>query len=308
LNGKPDHVAFSYGDVATSLTQSYPTLQMLLNMGAGGLSQQGIDFDPTTLPRPSVLKKYVASHVSSIRHAEDGLEFEAREVLPNVSITAAGGPVLIALLLPAVNAAREAARRNGSINNLRQLTLGLLNHESAHGRFPVAGKNGLSWRVQILPYLEEQQLYDQFHLDEPWDSVHNKTLIEKMPAVFRSPSSMAAPGKTNYLAVRGADPIIVQGNEGVAIGDIRDGVSNTVLLVAADDERAVIWTKPDDFDWQAENPAAGLGSLHAGGIFLAAFCDAHTQAIPKTVPKQTLKALFTKAGGEVVDLQKLGVK
>jgi hypothetical protein len=215
---------------------------------------------------------------------------------------------MIALLLPAVQAAREAARRVQSLNNLRELTLGLLNHESAQGRFPVADKNGLSWRVQILPYLDEQQLYDQFHLDEPWDSAHNKALIEKMPGVFRSPSSSAAPGKTNYLAVRGADPIIAQGDEVVVIGDIRDGVSSTVLLVAADDERAVIWTKPDDFDWQAENPAAGLGNLHAGGIFLAAFCDAHIQAIPKTVPKETLKALFTKAGGEAVDPQSLGVK
>ncbi len=302
LDRKPDYLVFSYSDVATSLTQSYPTLQMLLNMGAGRLSEEGIDFDPATLPRPSVLKKYLTSHISSLRRTEDGLEWESREVLPHVSISSAGGPVMVALLLPAVNAAREAARRTASINNLRQLTLGLLNFESATKRFPVAGKNGLSWRVHILPYLEEQKLHEQFHLDEPWDSPHNKSLIEEMPAVFRDPSSQAERGRTTYLAIRGTDPIIAQGENGVALADIRDGTSTTILLVAADDDRAVIWTKPDDFDWQAAEPVAGLGNLHAGDIFLAAFCDGHVQAIPKTVPQETLKALFTKAGEEPVEL------
>jgi hypothetical protein len=89
--------------------------------------------------------------------------------------------ILVALLLPAVQAAREAARRTQSTNNLKQLILGLLNYESANGHFPPHasyspdGKPLLSWRVHILPYLEEQALYSQFRLDEPWDSEHNQS-------------------------------------------------------------------------------------------------------------------------------------
>ena len=103
--------------------------------------------------------------------------------------------VLVALLLPAVQAAREAARRVQSMNNMKQLMLGMLNYESAHGSFPAParcddnGKPLLSWRVELLPFLEEQSLYDALHRDEPWDSPHNKKLITQMPPVFRGPNS-----------------------------------------------------------------------------------------------------------------------
>src|SRR5262245_66309297 len=100
---------------------------------------------------------------------------------------------MLALLLPAVQAAREAARRNQSINNMKQITLGMQNHFTAKQTFPAPGgapgASQLSWRVHILPFIEEEALYKEFHLDEPWDSPHNKALIAKMPAVFRNPRS-----------------------------------------------------------------------------------------------------------------------
>ena len=103
--------------------------------------------------------------------------------------------VLVALLLPAVQAAREAARRTAAMNNMKQILLGLLMHENEKKSFPAHaiysddGRPLLSWRVQILPYLGEQALYDKFHLDEPWDSEHNTTLIPLMPQVYLDPSS-----------------------------------------------------------------------------------------------------------------------
>ena len=207
----------------------------------------------------------------------------------------------MALLLPAVNAARAAARRVAAINNARQLGLAILNYESATGILPSADANGLSWRVHVLPFLEEQALYDKFHLDEPWDSEHNKTLIKEMPAVYMSPAGKVTGGQTNYLSVRGKDPAIVTGEKGISLGKIRDGVSKTIIVVEVDDDHAVPWTKPDDLEWTEDNPAKGLGGLHPGDVFVACFVDCHVSVIPKTVAKDLLSAMFTKSGGEAVD-------
>ncbi len=94
-------------------------------------------------------------------------------------LTAVGG-ILVALLLPAIQAAREAARRNQAVNSMKQIMLSMHNYADSHKVLPPHanysgdGKPLLSWRVHILPYLEENELYHQFHLDEPWDSPHNR--------------------------------------------------------------------------------------------------------------------------------------
>ena len=172
-------------------------------------------------------------------------------------------------------------------------------------RFPLANVNGLSWRVHILPYLEQKELYDKFHLDEPWDSDHNKALIKEMPGIFISPSSRADDGMASFLAVRGKDSIIAAGDEAIGIGDVRDGTSKTIVIVEVDDEYAVPWTKPDDFDWSEDEPTKGLGGLHSGGVFIAAFADGHVMQIPNTVAKDVLSAMFTKSGGESFDVTRL---
>ena len=96
------------------------------------------------------------------------------------------------LMVPAVHSTRGAAQRTQSMNNLKQIAPGdaqLRRRQQEPSRRPIkADKDGkplLSWRVLILPYVEQEDLYKQFHLDEPWDSEHNKKLIEKMPAVYR---------------------------------------------------------------------------------------------------------------------------
>ena len=115
----------------------------------------------------------------------------------------------IALFLPAVRSAREAARRAQCTNNLKQIGLALFNYEDIQGRLPaaaIADKDGrplLSWRVAILPYLECSSLYSKFHLDEPWDSPSNLALLESMPLVYACPSDKARkPGMTGYLCRR----------------------------------------------------------------------------------------------------------
>jgi hypothetical protein len=211
--------------------------------------------------------------------------------------------VLVALLLPAVQAARESARRLQSSNNLKQISLAMHGIHSAHGALPPAairdqaGKPLLSWRVQILPYLEQQDLYDQFHLDEPWDSEHNKKLLEKMPAVYRNPNTPSG-STTNYLAVTGKGTMF-DGAKGISFDHVKDGLTNTIMVVEADPDRAVEWTRPSDLEVDFERPLAGLGHLRAGG-FQATLGDGSVHFISNSIDPQVLKALFTRSGREVV--------
>ena len=104
-----------------------------------------------------------------------------------------------------------------SMNNLKQIALALHNYHAAMGSFPATasmskdGKPLLSWRVHILPYLEQDNLFKQFKLDEPWDSEHNKALIAKMPDIYRSPAQKVGDGKTTYLAPMGKNTVIAPG-------------------------------------------------------------------------------------------------
>jgi len=212
--------------------------------------------------------------------------------------------ILVGLLLPAVQSAREAARRAQSMNNMKQIMLAMLNDETVHGAFPARanfdkqGKPLLSWRVHILPYIEETPLYKQFHLDEPWDSAHNKTLIPLMPKIYANPSSMPRPGMANYLAVCGKG-LMFDGETGRKLSEITDGTSNTIAVVEADDDRAVTWTKPDDWQFDPQHPMAGLGHTHPGG-FNAAFADGSVLFLSQSIDPKMFQAMLTIAGGEVV--------
>jgi type II secretory pathway pseudopilin PulG len=215
--------------------------------------------------------------------------------------------ILIALLLPAVQAAREAARRSVSTNNLRNIMLALMVHESEHKTFPAyanfdaQGKPLLSWRVHILPYLEQQALYQEFHLDEPWDSEHNKKLIPLMPKLYLDPSSRmsTADGKTHYLGVRGEGRAFTDAQEGRKLASITDGTSNSIAVVQTGDAAAVIWTKPDDWQPEENNLMKPFDRLHPTG-FLAAYCDGRVSFIGYDMDRSIFKALLTAEGGEAI--------
>ena len=218
----------------------------------------------------------------------------------------ASAGIAIGLLLPAVNAAREAARRAASMNNMKQIGLAMLTHASAIGKLPARanfdgqGKPLLSWRVHLLPYLDQLALYKEFHLDEPWDSEHNRQLIPRMPRLYQNPSSTAAPGMTTYLGVSGKG-YLFEGEQGHTFADIKDGTSNTIMVVEANDDRAVTWTKPDDWEPDARRPLAGLGHAHPSG-FCAGFVDGHVQIIAPSIDPKLFHCLLTIAGGESVRL------
>jgi prepilin-type processing-associated H-X9-DG protein len=216
--------------------------------------------------------------------------------------TVMGGMILLALLLPAVQAAREAARRAQCVNNMKQIGIAFLNFESATGRFPAAavtdakGTPLLSWRVAILPYLGEDALYKQFKLDEPWDSPNNQALIAQMPKVFEDPSEVpGGVGMTHYESIVGPGTMF-EGVDGVKIQDITDGTSNTLLVVEA--RTPVPWTKPDDVD--IANVATSLGSKHPGGAN-ALFVDGSVRFLRNNATSpQFLRQLSTRNGSETV--------
>lgn len=295
---------FLYVDTRTLFDFVYPLVPIYAQLAAGPLHAQGIELDVSAIPSAAAIRKHLFPTVLAVGRTPAGIAFTSRQPLPGSSVGAAA-PIGVALALPAVQAARSAARRAQSMNNLKQIVLALHNYHDVYQHFPpqystdAEGKPLLSWRVHILPFLEQQALYRQFKLDEPWDSPNNKRLAETVLAVYTSPGSHAAPGRTNYLGVSGPQGVF-NGEKPTVIMDITDGTSNTIAVVEASDTLAVPWSKPDDFVPDAVDPAAGLGGLWPGG-FLAAMCDGSVRMFNMTVDKNTLKALFTKNGGEVFD-------
>jgi hypothetical protein len=196
---------------------------------------------------------------------------------------------------------RELSRRAQGTNNLKQIALAMHNYLDVNRSFPPVaicdpdGKPLLSWRVLLLPYLEEGVLAKEFHLDEPWDSAHNKKLVSRMPKVFAVEGAGAKEGETFYQGFSG-DGAFFEGKKGRRITDITDGTSNTFLVAEAN--RAVPWTKPEDISYDASKPLPKLGFRKDG--FFAAFCDGSVRFIPKKTPEATLRAYITPNGGEVI--------
>jgi hypothetical protein len=213
---------------------------------------------------------------------------------------------LLPMFVRAVGDARQAAQRVKRMNDLHQLSIAALNDEMKAGRFPPAasrdpnGKPLLSWRVHLLPFLDGGEIYKEFHLDEPWDSEHNKKLIAKMPGFFRGDPKDGVPeGHTTVMVFTGAGtPFGVE--KGISSAQIADGSSNTISFVVAGPDKAVPWTKPQDLPFDPANPIAALGKIPDRG-FVAAMFDGSVRQLPKNIPAATLKALITHAGGETVD-------
>ncbi len=224
------------------------------------------------------------------------------------------GGLLAAMLLPAVNAAREAARRAQCTNNLRQISVAMMQYEMTHGCLPPAytvdkqGRRLHSWRMLLLPYLDEKALYDQVRFDEAWDSPHNRALADMMPAVYRCSSNpkgaqrLQEMNETSYVVVVGSHTVF-PGKQGRTMADIRDGMSNTILLV---EQRAgVNWMEPKDLEFDsmsfrindASKPA--IGSCHPGGANVA-FADGHIQRLDNSLDAEVLKLLLMADDGKPV--------
>jgi hypothetical protein len=209
-------------------------------------------------------------------------------------------------LQSAVADIRQSMPRAGSplgstdANKLKELGLALHNFESAYRRLPSTGGEGpgqqvkLSWRVQLLPFIGDPklaQLYQQFQLNEPWDSETNIKLLDQMPSIYRYSKAKAPEGHTVIQMPLGPG-LISEPKAMMKFGNVTDGLSNTILFTVSTDEAAVPWTKPDDF-----NPLENLQLLRReNGSILACMADGAINLIPDNTGEARLKALLTRSG------------
>jgi hypothetical protein len=295
----------SYIDTRRVFELVYPLAPMVAQMASVELAREGIDFNVSILPSAGAIGKHLRPDVTVVRRTQEGIEVTNRRTNPILSVGSVL-PMAAAGLVPAIGSARGASARSQSMNNLKMVGLAMHNYHAANHALPPAytvdnaGKPLLSWRVLILPYIytNEQALYESFHLDEPWDSVHNRQLLEKMPPWYRSPGSRLPPGMTRYLTVRGPNTVF-PGKEKTSFADIPDGTSGTIMAVEAGEEAAVPWTKPDDFAFDPDDPAAGLFGPRDGCIAL--FCDGSVRFLSKAIDGKSLKGLFERNDGKVVN-------
>jgi hypothetical protein len=195
---------------------------------------------------------------------------------------------------------------NTSKDNLKQIGLAFLNYESAYAYYPgdILDKDGkplLSWRVAILPFLEEDKLYKEFKLDEPWDSDNNKKLIEKIPKFYAPVRVKAKAGETFYQVFEGEDALFGL-KKMPKIVSITDGTANTGMVFEAGDP--VIWSKPADLHFDQKKPLPKLGGMFDGEI-LVAMCDGSVKHLKKKADEEQLKYLIMPADGNVIDFSKL---
>jgi len=186
---------------------------------------------------------------------------------------------------------------------MSQVALAIHNYESTHGTLPPAvvyGPDGtplLSWRVLILPYIEQEELYKQFHLDEPWDSPHNIRLLERMPTTYELPGrkkKLIPPHHTVCHVFVGKGTPFEPGRS-LTLKDFPDGTSNTLLVVEAGEP--VPWTKPEEITYDPKGPLPELRGYFNRG-FRACVADASRRNVLHGKTADQLRAVITRNGGE----------
>jgi hypothetical protein len=241
--------------------------------------------------------------------------------LTTAKVTAEGNTVVASVTAPvdemiarvmtklprSIEASAAAARVS---NNLKQIALAMHAYHDSYGRFPQNvttpdGKPLLSWRVHLLPFIEQGPLAQQVRMNEPWDSPANKALLERMPDTFAMPGRSAPRGETYFRTfvgprnVRGDHrPLHIDGfPNGTRITEIFDGTSNTIMVAEAGE--SVPWTKPDDLPYDGKLPLPKLGSDDRDRFWVA-MCDGSVRQVRKSDNERNIRAMITIAGGEVV--------
>ncbi|MFO0946614.1 MAG: DUF1559 domain-containing protein [Planctomycetota bacterium] len=306
----PLFIEFTFGaDDETDATKFKELMEKAKEMAGAMIEEQMSDLAPaeqtkTALAAMQYTRRMIKAMFDAIQVVKDGENVRVSMSGEMAPAMATSG-VFAALLLPAIQQAREAARRTQSASNLKNIAVAMLNYHDVNRSFPAQairdaeGKPLLSWRVAILPYIEQLELYKQFKLDEPWDSEHNRSLLSKMPAVYANPN---VPGNENtvYLALVGKGGVF-DGEKGTPIRMILDGTSRTLLAAEANADQAVPWTKPEDLEFDPDQPFRGLGNLRPNG-FNVLFADGSVHFILKSVDPNLLRALFTIDGREDIQL------
>jgi hypothetical protein len=239
----------------------------------------------------------------------------------SIAALAAIGVMCLCVLWPCIHTVRETQGWIYSANSIKQIGLALYSYHEVYGHFPPAvicdkeGQPLYSWRVAILPFLEQSSLYNQFSLDEPWDSPHNLPLTLRTPRCYVPALGWGDddPGLTRYQVLVG--PGTAFERSGLTFDDFPDGLGNTLLVVDA--ANPVQWAKPIDLIYDPDQPLPGLGGRYTKSVyflcrevgthsgFCACFADGRCRFIRDSTDERTLRALITRNGGEPVDVDDL---
>lgn len=211
------------------------------------------------------------------------------------------------LLLAASSCAQNESLRTNSVRNLENIGRATRKYHDVHEHFPAPfrardGRPLLSWRVAILPFLDARNLYNEFHLEEPWDSPHNAALLDRMPDVFALPGSSSPNGMTFYRSFSGSGTLFDPANaDGTSFSQVTDGYW-TLLLVEA--REAVPWTRPDsEIPFDARTDKAGtalkkeIGGHFPGGANVL-LVDGSVTFLKESIRGPALRALVTRNGND----------
>ncbi|HEV3144905.1 MAG TPA: DUF1559 domain-containing protein [Gemmataceae bacterium] len=211
------------------------------------------------------------------------------------------------LASPALADPPTKSQINSSQNNLKQIVLAFHNYASAYPNMPNnvyhnSGKPMLSWRVLILPFVEEDKLYKEFKLDEPWDSENNKKLIARMPKIYAPIRVKAKEGETFYQGFVGKKAVFGPGKVIKLPQSFPDGTSNTALVFEAGEP--TIWTKPDELVYDEDKPLPKLGGMF-DGEFNVALADGSVMRCKKDADEGELRKLIMPNDGQPIDMKKI---
>lgn len=220
---------------------------------------------------------------------------------------------LVGLVAYAIIQAREAARESSCQGHMNQLELALRIYHDQEGHLPPAcvlgpdGKPWHSWRVLLLPYMEQDLVYKQYRFDEPWNGPNNRKLADQIYLeMFQCPSGSdrGRTQNTNYVVVVG-DATAFPGDKTTKFSDFKDGVANTILLVEVENS-GIHWMEPRDLEFSTlslgdRSPAVpAVSSPHPRGPGVVFADSIAAYRIRQPLRIETLRALLTIAGGEAV--------
>lgn len=358
----PDHAAAlaampqSFSAISVSDPRGFINLLAGLAPFAMGLAETGLrqsgEFPPglelpihaEDFPPAELVSRPLFPNVGVVEVTADGFHSIGRSSLPGIpfsgssdaATTTAVVAIGVALLLPAVQQARMAARRAQSQNNLRQLAIAMHNYENAHRAFPAGTilnsnlepEQRLSWIVELLPYVEQQALYNQLNRSQGWEHPDNLPLAAAVVELFLNAGVASGPttfsangdllGSTHYVGIAGLGedgPRLPAGSPRAGIfaydrktriGNITDGTSNTLMISEATGEyggwaqggRATIRSLTQQ---PYVNGVDGIGGPYPGG-FNASFADGSTRFLSQDIDPAVMEAIATMAGGEAVNV------
>jgi beta-lactamase regulating signal transducer with metallopeptidase domain len=286
---------------ATTIQETSQAGMVLMKNGLRDLGRS-LKSQPQSPIMPSESKNAMEVLLSAGMKLAEGAKIQTDGGTVSMSTSIPTSEVPLPSILSVLMSTRKAAERAQSANNLKQIVLAFHNHTDAyrvlpHSTIPTnpSGKHPVSWRVKILPFIEQNKLYEAYNFEEPWDGPNNSKLLAKMPKIYQHPEAKPDATETNYAVLTG-EATIFQPKKAGTFAEVTDGTSNTIMVVET--KASIPWTKPDDLVYDSSKPLPSMGGFSENG-FQAALADGSVRFLSKSIKESVLRALITARGGEV---------